>query len=86
MHKAYREGRAEKDPLTFWYQGEIGFFKYYVIPLAKKLQDCGVFGVSGDEYLNYAEQNLAEWESKGQSIVARLAKLVQEPGATEDTA
>ena len=24
----------------------------YIIPLAKKLKDCGVFGVSSDEYLN----------------------------------
>jgi hypothetical protein len=25
--------------------GEIGFFDFYVIPLAKKLKECGVFGV-----------------------------------------
>ena len=29
MHKAYREGRAEKDPSEFWYKGEIGFFDFY---------------------------------------------------------
>ena len=39
------------DPASFWYQGEIGFFDNYIIPLAKKLKDCGVFGVSSDEYL-----------------------------------
>lgn len=53
-HKAWCEGRAEKDPSEFWFEGEIGFFDFYVIPLAKKLKDCGVFGVSSDEYLNYA--------------------------------
>ena len=57
MHKAYREGRAEKDPSEFWYKGEIGFFDFYIIPLAKKLKECGVFGVSSDEYLNYAIKN-----------------------------
>ena len=41
MYKAYKEGRGEKDPAEFWYQGEIGFFDYYIIPLAKKLKDCG---------------------------------------------
>ena len=46
-----------------------GFFDFYVIPLAKKLKDCSVFGVSSDEYLNYAEQNRAEWEAKGQQQV-----------------
>jgi len=31
--------------------GEIGFYDFYIIPLAKKLDQCGVFGVSSDEYL-----------------------------------
>lgn len=29
------------------YEGELGFFDNYIIPLAKKLCECGVFGVSG---------------------------------------
>ena len=57
MYDAYRKGRSEKDPSDFWAKGEIGFFDFYIIPLAKKLKDCGVFGVSSDEYLNYAEKN-----------------------------
>lgn len=28
----------EKDPSEGWYQGEIGFFDFYVIPLAKKVR------------------------------------------------
>jgi hypothetical protein len=46
--------RRAKDPSEFWAKGEIGFFDFYIIPLAKKLKDCGVFGVSSDEYLQYA--------------------------------
>jgi 3'5'-cyclic nucleotide phosphodiesterase/Adenylate and Guanylate cyclase catalytic domain len=57
MYRAYKEGRAEKDPSEFWYKGEISFFDFYIIPLAKKLKDCGVFGVSSDEYLTYAVSN-----------------------------
>jgi hypothetical protein len=34
---------------TVWYKGEIGFLDFYIIPLANKLKDCGVFGVSSDE-------------------------------------
>ena len=52
------------------YQGEIGFFDFYIIPLAKKLKECGVFGVSSDEYLSYAETNRKEWQAKGQEVVA----------------
>jgi len=53
-YDAYLNGRAEKDPSEGWYEGELGFFDFYIIPLAKKLEECGVFGVSSDECLNYA--------------------------------
>lgn len=62
----------KKNPADSWYQGEIGFFDFYIIPLAKKLADCGVFGVSSDEYLNYAIQNRNEWKVRGQEVVASL--------------
>lgn len=61
-----------KDPFTFWYDAELGFFDNYVIPLAKKLKDCNVFGVSSDECLNYACQNRAEWKERGLSILNEL--------------
>jgi hypothetical protein len=57
------------------YQGEIGFFDFYVIPLAKKLKDCGVFGVASDEYLNYAVLNRKEWEERGREVVAEMIEL-----------
>lgn len=41
------------------------FFDNYVIPLAKKLKDCNIFGVSSDECLNNACRNRAEWEDCG---------------------
>ena len=41
-------------------------------PLAKKLKDCNVFGVSSDEYLNYARMNRAEWEDRGKGIIKEL--------------
>ena len=40
-----------------------------IIPLAKKLKECGVFGVSSEEYLQYAEANRKEWAAKGKEIV-----------------
>ena len=74
MYKAYLEGRAEKDPSEGWYQGELGFFDFYIIPLAKKLESCGVFGVSSDEYLSYAMENRKEWEQRGRQIVKELVE------------
>lgn len=54
MRLAFKQGRMGGDPANFWYQGELGFFDNYIIPLAKKLKDCNVFGVSSDECLVYA--------------------------------
>jgi hypothetical protein len=36
MIVAYQNGRVDKDPAENWYQGELGFFDNYIIPLAKK--------------------------------------------------
>jgi hypothetical protein len=69
MYLAYKTGRGDKEPSENWYEGELGFFDHYIIPLAKKLKECGVFGVSSDEYLQYAVQNRKEWELKGKDIV-----------------
>jgi hypothetical protein len=44
--------------------------------LAKKLKDCGVFGVSSDEYLQYAINNRSEWASRGVEIVAEMKERV----------
>jgi len=77
MYKAYLDGReGAKDPSKFWDQGEIGFFDFYIIPLAKKLKECGVFGVSSEEYLNYAISNRNEWATKGPFMVERLIEQV----------
>ncbi|CAB9497218.1 Receptor-type guanylate cyclase gcy [Seminavis robusta] len=74
-YKAYREGRAQ-DPSTSWYEGEKGFFDFYIIPLAKKLKECGVFGVSSSEYLDYALNNRREWELRGQDVVRDMVANV----------
>jgi hypothetical protein len=67
-----------KDPSDFWYQGEISFFENYIIPLAKKLKECGVFGVSGDEYLTYAENNFAEWKERGNELLKEMVYEVDQ--------
>ena len=73
-YQAFLDGRAQTSPVDNWYKGEIGFFDFYIIPLAKKLKDCGVFGVSSDEYLNYAIKNRQEWEARGLEIVDEMVE------------
>ncbi len=70
--KAYTAGRAETNPVDTWYKSEMGFFDFYIIPLAKMLNECGVFGVSSDEYLEYALENRREWELRGKEVVEMM--------------
>lgn len=71
-YAAYLAGREPEDPSIGWHKGEIWFFDNYIIPLAKKLKECNVFGVSCDEYLTYALENRHEWELKGENIVSEM--------------
>ena len=90
MYLAYNHGRSQSDPSTGWYKGELWFFDNYVIPLAKKLADCGVFGVAADECLMNAIENRKEWAIKGEQIVqemlqrARKAPIYQESTFIEE--
>jgi hypothetical protein len=72
MYSAYLQERSKKDPSTNWYESELWFFDNHVIPLAHRLKDCGVFGISGDEYLKYALRNRKEWEVNGHDAVEAM--------------
>ncbi|CAB9515791.1 Receptor-type guanylate cyclase gcy [Seminavis robusta] len=78
LYVAYLNGRMDKDPATFWYKGEFGFFDFYIIPLTKKLKECGVFGVSSGEFLNYATKNREMWELHGKEAVAEMIAEARE--------
>eukprot|EP00978_Attheya_sp_CCMP212_P048792 scaffold575356_cov102-Attheya_sp.AAC.1 len=54
---AYASGRTDTDSTLGWYEGQISFFDGYIIPLATKLKDSGVFGSAGAEYLGNALNN-----------------------------
>jgi 3'5'-cyclic nucleotide phosphodiesterase len=79
MHNSYAMGRGSRDPAEFWYHGELAFFDFYIIPLAKRLRDCEVFGATSDEFVNYAERNREEWRQCGEEIVSQMVHRVQRP-------
>jgi hypothetical protein len=68
MYAAYKSGRANQNPLEGWYGGELWFFDNYVIPLAKKLRECEVFGVDCDQLLDFATQNRMDWKEELEGI------------------
>jgi hypothetical protein len=83
-YEAFKAGRSENDPTEGWYKGEIGFFDFYIIPLAKKLKDCGVFGFSSDECLQYALKNRRLWEDQGQQVIAEMIENICNQGESKD--
>jgi hypothetical protein len=82
---AYVSGRAKKDPTVGWYEGQIGFFDGYIIPLATKLKECGVFGSAGEEYLGNALNNREEWIIKGKEISARFEQMIRNNSEAADS-
>ena len=43
LRKAHVQGRGA-DPTDGWYSNQIGFLEAYLLPLARRLDDTGVFG------------------------------------------
>ena len=56
---------------------------YWDILLQKQLKECGVFGVSSAECLDYALQNRQEWQEKGEAIVREFQQKYCETTAME---
>lgn len=69
MYAAYAKGRGDVNPSEYWYDAELAFFDDCVLPLARKLKDARIFGVSSEEYYNYALRNRDEWQDKGREVV-----------------
>ena len=74
VYEAYLTGRAEVDPANDWYFEVLSRFDQFVIPLALRLKESGLFGFNGDEYIKNARKNRKEWETKGPSLVSKFKK------------
>jgi 3'5'-cyclic nucleotide phosphodiesterase/Adenylate and Guanylate cyclase catalytic domain len=59
MYQAYMDGRTNSDPTDRWFDGELWFFDHYIIPLAKKLAHCDVFGKAVIARLAFAERHIS---------------------------
>eukprot|EP00816_Leptocylindrus_hargravesii_P011145 CAMPEP_0196822310 /NCGR_PEP_ID=MMETSP1362-20130617/82945_1 /TAXON_ID=163516 /ORGANISM="Leptocylindrus danicus, Strain CCMP1856" /LENGTH=172 /DNA_ID=CAMNT_0042201829 /DNA_START=215 /DNA_END=733 /DNA_ORIENTATION=- len=68
---AFYAGRSF-DPRTNWFEGQIGFFNGYIIPLAERLEQCGVFGDNSGMFLELARENKFRWELEGQAFCDEL--------------
>jgi len=72
-------GKRGMDPQEKWFENQIGFLESYLLPIARRLEDTGVFTEeTGQMFADIVESNRDEWLTKGleetQKIVALGAK------------
>ena len=71
----YDDNRGE-DPQANWFENQITFLESYIMPLARRLNDMGVFGDSiGPMFETIVQQNREQWMSEG---IPATAQIVQE--------
>ena len=83
MRAAHEAGRG-LDPAQHWYRGEMAFYDNYVIPLAMRLLESGVYS---NQYLKFAKKNRAEWQATGEAVVETMkasGEEVVEEGELDD--
>jgi Adenylate and Guanylate cyclase catalytic domain/3'5'-cyclic nucleotide phosphodiesterase len=73
--KAYRAGRLDQNPAEHWFEGQLRLYDELVLPMATKIKDCGIFGTSSDEMLDFAMKNRYLWKENGSAAVKQMAEL-----------
>ena len=61
-------------PKTNWYESQIGFFDHYVIPLAQRLDACGVFAPQDCIFSAGAIANKERWILEGRECTRRMVE------------
>lgn len=74
LRKAHVQGRGA-DPTNGWYSNQIGFLEAYLMPLARRLDDTGVFGDErGAIFAEIVEENRERWTREGVSLTANVIR------------
>ena len=69
LRKAYQAGRGV-DAQPRWFENQIGFLESYLLPLAHRLEDTGVFG--NFEFGNIVESNQDKWLTDGYDVTQKI--------------
>eukprot|EP00980_Cylindrotheca_fusiformis_P019950 scaffold7025_cov123-Cylindrotheca_fusiformis.AAC.9 len=84
LRKAFVEGRGF-DPTDGWYKNQIGFLEAYLLPLARRLDDTGVFGDErGSIFETIVYDNRDRWHKEGMSLAANIIKTGNEVFPEDD--
>lgn len=76
LHDAFMSGRSENDPCNGWCENQLKFYKFYVVPLAEKMQKVGVFGERGGRFLKNALSIRDQWEREGEKVTKEMIDAV----------
>jgi len=85
--KLYNELWAAKlvgrgpDVSANWFEGQKDFFDFYIIPLAKRLEHCGIFKSLGSLFVKNCNENRRRWILEGEQRCHDMhAAIVQRLG------
>ena len=85
LRRAYVQGRGE-DPQNGWFSNQIGFLEGYLLPVARRLDDTGVFGDTiGAMFAEGVEDNRERWMREGMSLTASIIREGDEIYPEEDS-
>jgi hypothetical protein len=73
LRKAYVENRGI-DASPKWFENQIGFLECYLLPLARKLEDTGVFADSDAQFARHVENNRDRWLTDGYEASVKSVK------------
>lgn len=74
LKKAFVQGRGA-DPQEGWFKNQTGFLEAYLLPLARKLDDTGVFGdTRGSMFAKIVEDSKERWMKEGASCTTDIIR------------
>jgi 3'5'-cyclic nucleotide phosphodiesterase len=72
LKRAHKQGKGG-DPKNNWFENQIGFLESYLLPLARRLEDAGVFGdVIGPVFARIVESNRDRWLTDGLGVTSAI--------------
>ena len=77
LRRAFLMGRGS-DPAKNWYENQIGFLDFYLMPLAKRMENMRVFGNCGEMFASTVKSNKETWLLKGQNIADNITTKARE--------
>jgi hypothetical protein len=85
LRRAYMQGRGE-DAQNGWFSNQINFLEGYLLPVARRLDDTGVFGdVVGAMFAKCVEENRERWMVEGMPLTASIIREGDEIYPEEDS-